>query len=122
MTGWRGDAKPQRAQALRENMTPQERLLWQQLRGNRLEGLHFRRQVTIDGFLPDFYCHMLGLVIEVDGKIHETQQEYDALRDQVIAARGLRILRFSNRQIETLMSDVLVAIRSAVRELQKQTQ
>jgi very-short-patch-repair endonuclease len=113
VTGWRGEAKPQRAQVLREQMTPQEWLLWQRLRTNRLDGLHFRRQVTIDGFLPDFYCHSLGLVIEVDGKVHEKQQEYDTLRDSVIAARGLRILRFTNTEIETEMPKVIATIRSA---------
>ncbi len=121
VTGWRGDGKPQRAQALCENMTPSEWLLWQRLRSNRLDGLHFRRQVTIDGFLPDFYCHTLGLVVEVDGKVHKNQQEYDTLRDQIIKARGLCILRFTNTQIETRMPGVLTAIRTAAEDLRAQT-
>jgi very-short-patch-repair endonuclease len=116
VTGWCGEAKPQRAQNLRAQMTPQEWLLWQQIRSNRLDGLHFRRQVTIDGFLPDFYCHSLGLVIEVDGIVHEKQQEYDTLRDRVITARGLRILRFTNTEVETAMPKVIAAIQSAAKE------
>ncbi len=116
MTGWRGEAKPQRAEALRSAMTPQEWLLWQRLRSNRLDGLHFRRQVTIDGFLPDFYCHALGLVVEVDGEVHEHQQEYDLLRDRIIAARGLQILRFTNTEIETQMPQVIATIRNAAKE------
>ncbi len=115
-TGWRGEGKPQRARTLRQQMTPQEKLLWQHLRGNHLDGLHFRRQVTIDGFIADFYCHEAGLVLEVDGSVHEKQQEYDALRDQIIAARGLRILRFTNAQVETQITAILATIRAAANE------
>ena len=62
--------KVQRAKELRRQMTPEENILWQYLRANRLHGLHFRRQQIIDGFIADFYCHASRLVIEVDGKIH----------------------------------------------------
>ena len=116
VTGWRGDGKPQRAQVLRRQMTPQEKLLWQNLRGNHLDNLHFRRQVTIDGFIADFYCHEVGIVLEVDGAVHRNQQEYDKLRDQIIAARGLRILRFTNHEVETKMTAVLSRIREAVKK------
>ena len=97
-------------------MTPQEKRLWQYLRANALDRLHFRRQVTIDGFIADFYCHEVGIVVEVDGAVHENQREYDALREQIIAARGLRILRFTNTQIETQISAVLADIRKAAQE------
>jgi very-short-patch-repair endonuclease len=42
--------KLQRAQQLCRQMTPEEKILWQHLRANRLNGLHFRRQQIIDGF------------------------------------------------------------------------
>jgi very-short-patch-repair endonuclease len=57
---------------------------WQHLRANQLNGLHFRRQQIIDGFIADFYCHVARLVIEVDGEIHQQQAEYDAERDRVL--------------------------------------
>ncbi|WP_292738042.1 DUF559 domain-containing protein [Nostoc sp. JL31] len=70
--GYKADlVKVQRAKELRQQMTPEEKILWQHLRANRLNGLHFRRQQIINGFIADFYCHSTALVIEVDGKIHE---------------------------------------------------
>ena len=51
------------------HMTPEEKILWGCLRGNKLNGLHFRRQQVIAGYIVDFYCHSVRLVIEIDGKI-----------------------------------------------------
>ena len=59
--------KLQRAKELRRNMTPAEKMLWGELRANKL-GIHFRRQQIIEGFIVDFYCHKASLVIEVDGE------------------------------------------------------
>ena len=98
------------ARRLRENMTPQERRLWAQLRANRLHGWPFRRQQIIDGFIADFYCHAAGLVIEVDGASHHQRADYDAERDRILTARGLRVLRVTNTQIETELEGVLAAI------------
>src|SRR5439155_23770635 len=73
-------AKVDLAVKLRHEMTPQELLLWQRLRAGRIEGLHFRRQQVIEGFVVDFYCDAAGLVVEVDGAVHAKRQEYDAER------------------------------------------
>ncbi|MCG6138134.1 MAG: endonuclease domain-containing protein [Nostoc sp. LLA-1] len=102
--------KMQRAKELRRQMTPAEKILWQHLRNNRLNNLHFRRQQIIDGFIVDFYCHSAKLVIEVDGKIHEQQAEYDAERDKVLIARGLRLLRIKNEAVQQELDQVLVLI------------
>ncbi len=85
--------KRQRAKELRQNMTPEEMLLWHELRTNKLAGWHFRRQQVIDGFIVDFYCHAASLIVEVDGGIHETQKAQDAERDAHLISRGFRILR-----------------------------
>lgn len=100
----------QRAKELRTQMTQEEKILWQHLRANRLNGLHFRRQQIIDGFIVDFYCHATGLVVEVDGEIHQQQAEYDAERDQVLSARGLRLLRIKNQEVRQELDRVLVRI------------
>ncbi|BBD58098.1 hypothetical protein NIES2109_08670 [Nostoc sp. HK-01] len=105
--------KMQRTKELRRQMTPEEKILWQHLRGNRLNGLHFRRQQIIDGFIADFYCHAARLVIEVDGKIHEQQAEYDVERDKVLLARGLRLLRIRNEEVEQQLDRVLMLISQA---------
>lgn len=104
----------QRAKELRQNMTPAERRLWQQLRANRLDDWHFRRQQIIDGFIVDFYCHQAGLVIEVDGPIHQNQQQADAERETILKARGLAVLRFTNRQVMNDMRTVLQEIRQVL--------
>ena len=103
------------ARKLRKRATPEERLLWQELRAHRFMGLHFRRQQVIDGFVADFYCHAARLIIEVDGLIHAEQRGYDEYRDRVLAANGLRIMRITNDDIHHHMPAVLTRIRQAVR-------
>ncbi len=105
--------KVQRAKELRHQMTQEEKILWQYLRANRLNGLHFRRQQIIDGFIADFYCHAARLVIEVDGEIHQQQTEYDTERDQVLSARRLRLLRIKNEQVRQNLDRVLPRIAKA---------
>jgi len=79
-------------------MTPAEKILWQEVRAKKL-GVRFRRQQVIAGFIVDFYCHKAALVIEVDGDIHDLQQEEDARREKVLSALGLRIVRFRNDEV-----------------------
>ena len=81
-------AKLERAKELRREMTPAEKLLWQQIRANKL-GVRFRRQQVIQGFIVDFYCYKSALVIEVDGDIHDLQQEEDARREKALSELGL---------------------------------
>ncbi len=102
------EEKRRLAWQMRREMTPQEKMLWQQLRGSRL-GVNFRRQQNIDGFIADFYCHNAGLVVEVDGAVHDAA--YDAERDAILATRGLSILRFTNSQVETDIGLVASQIR-----------
>jgi very-short-patch-repair endonuclease len=56
-----------------ENATVSERILWQAIRGERL-GVEFHRQVPLDKFIVDFYCHELMLAIEIDGVTHGTEE------------------------------------------------
>lgn len=99
--------KQAQAQRLRREMTAPEARLWQRLRANRLGGLHFRRQQVIDGFIVDFYCHAAKLVVEVDGEVHDAQAEYDAQRTDLLAGRGLRVLRVTNARVNTDLVSVL---------------
>ena len=87
--------KVERSRELRREMTPTEDLLWQEVRAKKL-GVRFRRQQIIAGFIVDFYCHRAALVIEVDGDIHDLQQEEDARREEVLREMGLTIVRFRN--------------------------
>jgi very-short-patch-repair endonuclease len=102
--------KLQRSRELRRDMTPAEKLLWQELRANKL-GIHFRRQQVISGFIVDFYCHKADLIVEVDGDIHDLQKEEDILRENAIGELGLRIVRFRNEEILNNLSSVVDKIR-----------
>ena len=98
------------AKALRREMTKAEAVLWERLRRNQSARMHFRRQQVIDGFIAAFYCHAAGLVVEVDGGVHEGQREYDQARDATIAARGPEILRFTNDRVLQDLDAVLSEI------------
>jgi very-short-patch-repair endonuclease len=90
--------KLERAKELRREMTPAEKLLWHEVRAKKL-GVRFRRQQIIQGFIVDFYCHRAGLVVEVDGDIHDLQKEEDERREKVLREMGLRIVRFGNDEV-----------------------
>jgi very-short-patch-repair endonuclease len=105
--------KLHRAKELRREMTPAEKVLWNEWRANKL-GIHFRRQQIIAGFIVDFYCHKAALVVEVDGDIHDLQQDEDARREKVLTDMGLRIIRFRNEDVIQDLSGVVRAIRSLI--------
>ncbi|RKE04289.1 endonuclease domain-containing protein [Marinifilum flexuosum] len=91
-----------RAKELRKNMTDTEKILWEYIRNRRFKGLKFRRQHPIDIFIADFYCHELKLIIELDGKIHNTSenQEYDEGRTAELRYLGVQVIRFTNEEID----------------------
>jgi very-short-patch-repair endonuclease len=102
--------KLEAAVRLRRGMTAQERVLWDCLKANHLQGWHFLRQQVIDGLVVDFYCNAAGVVVEVDGGIHESQVEYDQERDNVLRQRGLRVLHVPNERVERDLPALLAEI------------
>ncbi len=88
------------SQKLRNNATSQENKLWYQFL--RLQKVHFYRQKPLDRFIVDFYCPKFKLVIELDGGHHfsEYHQKYDEERTEVLGNYGLKVLRFTNHQID----------------------
>jgi very-short-patch-repair endonuclease len=111
-----GEGMAERARALRRKMTPAEQRLWAEVRNDRLDGYHFRRQQVIDGYIVDFYCHAASLIIETDGPVHDAQEEYDAERDDLLMQRGLLVLRVRNEEIIGDLPGVLVRIREICHE------
>ena len=109
--------KLERAKEFRRNMTPAEKSLWERLRNNRLEGFHFRRQQVIGGFIADYYCNSVKLVIEVDGGIHKNTHERDEEREKIIKSKGIRVIRVTNGEIETDIEAVLNRILDYCREI-----
>ena len=87
------------AKELRSNMTREENHLWYDFL--RSYPVRFLRQKVIDDYIVDFYCHSVGLVIELDGAQHSSEiGEYkDAIRTEKLGARGLTVLRIPNRMI-----------------------
>ena len=88
------------AKAMRSNATDAERKLWSMLRGGRLAGLKFKRQVPMDGYIVDFVCFEARLIVEADGGQHSESQS-DGTRDRHFEAQGFRTLRFWNADILT---------------------
>jgi very-short-patch-repair endonuclease len=108
--------KLKRAKEFRRNMTPVEKRLWDRLRNNRLEGVRFRRQQVIRGFITDYYCNPAKLVVEIDGGIHKYTREQDEEREKIIKEMGIRVIRITNEEIETDIVAVLNRILCYCRE------
>jgi very-short-patch-repair endonuclease len=107
-----------RARTLRRDLTKAERIIWYGLRAHRLEGASFRRQTPIGPYIVDFVSHEAKLIIEIDGGQHfeDRQEARDKRRDAFLAAKGFRVIRFSNHDVMTNRLGVLQTIATAVRE------
>jgi very-short-patch-repair endonuclease len=55
------------------------------------------------------------LVVEVDGDIHDLQQEEDARREKVLYELGLMVVRFGNDEVVRNLSAVVGKIRELIR-------
>ena len=104
------------ARQLRKNSTLPEVLLWKNIK-QRAYGVQFHRQVPMLNYIVDFYCHEIGLVIEIDGASHDHSFLYDAKRQGEIEAYGVTFLRFSNDEVKKNMFSVLLVIEETIREL-----
>ena len=105
-----------RAKHLRHEMTPQERKLWYEYL--RTYPVKFYKQRIIESFIVDFYCAPARLVIEIDGSQHYTEQGkcYDEERSQILRAYGLKVLRFSNRDVDRSFDSVCAQIHNIIQE------
>src|SRR5215475_14071995 len=68
------------AREFRKEPTEGEKILWEALRGKKLDGIKFRRQQPVGYFVVDFYASAFRLVVEVDGPIRDQQVEADQAR------------------------------------------
>ncbi len=109
-------AKVKFSKRLRSHMTKSEEILWQRLRRSQVEGVHFRRQQVLFGFIADFYSHSKRLVIEVDGKIHNERVKEDKKRETVFLDNGITVIRFKNEEVETQIDKVLQKISETISE------
>ena len=103
-----------RARSLRRNSTDAEIILWQHLRGRRLLGYKFRRQVPVGKYIVDFLCEDQAIVIELDGGQHMEQERYDQTRTNWLQANGFLVLRFWNNDIAENLEGVLESLFSTI--------
>jgi leucyl-tRNA synthetase len=103
-----------RRKELRQKSTPEETVLWEELRNNKL-GVRFRRQHSIGGYILDFYCFSKHLIIEVDGKSHESMKKYDAVRDTYFSDLGYLTLRLKNEDVQSSLQTVIEKIKDVLK-------
>ena len=103
------------AKNLRKKGTSQEKRLWYDFLSKY--PVRFQRQKAIDNFIADFYCHKTKLVVEIDGSQHFTEEgiEKDEFRTEILAGYDLKVIRFTNRQIDRNFSGVCEYIDAVVK-------
>jgi very-short-patch-repair endonuclease len=100
----------------RSNPSPAEKKIWSKvLCRKQFKGYKFTRQKPLGGYIVDFYCSKLQLVIEIDGDSHVENKEYDETRTEVLSQLGLRVLRYTNREVLNNLDGVYQNLMQIVR-------
>jgi very-short-patch-repair endonuclease len=108
------------ARDLRKNSTKAEILLWQQIKNRRLS-YQFHRQVPMDQYIVDFYCHELMMAIEVDGISHDSEEACisDRNRQHRLEQFGVKFLRIDDSDIMKSIENVIKSIELFIEELER---
>ena len=117
------DAAKEACRLLRKKSTMSEKLLWTEIRNRKFLGKKFLRQHPLffsymnkdTFFIADFYCREVSLIVEIDGKSHNYQKEYDALRTHIINNMGINVVRFKNEEIENNLPIVLKRLEKIIK-------
>lgn len=108
------------ARVLRRSQTDAEAKLWGYLRGRRLDGLKFRRQVPIAGYIADFACMEAKLIVDLDGSQHADREEADDTRTKALRLVGYDMIRFWNvdvlKNMDGVLSTILEHVHGATRK------
>ena len=102
------------ARGLRKRSTLGEVLLWKEIKSKKL-GYQFHRQVPIDNYIVDFYCHELMLAIEIDGLTHNFKYDLDGQRQDNLEDLGVHFLRFREKDVRSNLEGVVQAIREWIK-------
>ena len=102
----------EKAKELRKNTTEAEKILWECLKEKKLSNLRFRRQHPLFQYIADFYCHEVKLIVELDGAIHDSEEniKYDINRDIVMNNFEIDVLRFKNEEVFQNIDEVIKRI------------
>lgn len=102
-------------QKLRHDISAPESILWSKLKGRQLNNLKFRRQYGVGQYVVDFYCLEHKLAIEIDGDSHYDESGFikDAARNDFVGSLGIKLFRFTNKEVTENLEAVLEAIMNA---------
>lgn len=102
----------QYAKSMRKAMTDAELKLWNTVRAHRLDGLSFRRQMPVLGYIVDFACPSHKLIVVIDGFQHGDDKAvaYDRQRTRNLREHGWTVLRFWNDDVLTDIDNVSLHI------------
>ena len=105
---------------LRKNMTKQEKHLWYDYLSKY--SVRWYKQRIIDNFIVDFYCSKAGVAVELDGSQHYTEQgeAYDKERTAILESYGIKVIRFSNNDVDNNFEGVCMEIDKVVKEKLKE--
>jgi len=106
------------AREFRKNQTTIEQIMWEELRNRKFLNLKFRRQYLIEGYIVDFYCSELKLAIEIDGLIHLKQIKEDKLRQKDIEEKGIKFIRFKNKNVQNNIEEVLKKLEAFISDVE----
>ena len=103
------------AKKLRRDMTPWERKLW--FLFLKEYPVRFYRQKVLLNYIVDFYCPKAKIVVELDGSghYHPEEQQKDRVRTEQLEMFGIKVLRFSNREIDKDFYSVCTVINQEIK-------
>ena len=105
---------------LRNNSTPEEAVLWTQIKSRKIKGYKWRRQHPIGEYILDFYCPEAKLCIELDGAAHFSYSwaREDNIRTSFLNSKGIKVIRFENRLIWDNIDGVIEIIEQELENKQ----
>ena len=108
----------QKAKHLRNHVTPSEMIFWVRLK-ECFPNYHFRRQHPLSNYIADFYSHKLKLAIELDGSVHDLEEnrKKDIERQAAIELLGIAVLRFTNEEIKNRIESCMEIITDYIASL-----
>jgi len=113
----------EKSRELRNQLTPPERQFWNALREMPSYKSHpFNRQKPLGEYIVDFYCHEYRLVVEIDGDTHGTEeaQVKDQRRTDFLESQGLRVIRFTNRDVVHNIEGVMESLENLLNEIEEE--
>lgn len=109
------------AKSHRKRSTKAESLFWWIVRNKQILWYKFKRENTVWNFILDFYCSESLLWIEIDGWYHDEFQDYDDERSNWLYDNyGIKIIRFTNDEIENNMEWVILYLEEIIKYREKE--